>query len=80
MYIFQHMSYVPKPQFWSRIGSPWLGLGRDICSGQKCRIPAIVQRASQKIELADRPSTTTQSKLRHPMSSNATWTPNMLRM
>ena len=27
MYIFQHMSYVPKPQFWSRIGSPWLGLG-----------------------------------------------------
>ena len=21
------MSYVPKPQFWLRIGSPWLGLG-----------------------------------------------------
>ena len=29
MYIFQHMSYVPKPYFWSRIGSPWLGLGSN---------------------------------------------------
>ena len=29
MYIFQHMSYVPKPQFWSRIGSPWLGSGSN---------------------------------------------------
>ncbi len=24
------MSYVPKPQFWSRIGSPWLGLGSNL--------------------------------------------------
>ncbi len=23
------MSYVPKPQFWSRIESPWLGLGSN---------------------------------------------------
>ncbi len=30
MYIFQHMSYIPKPQFWSRIGSPWLGLGSNL--------------------------------------------------
>ncbi len=29
-HIFQHMSYVPKPQFWSRIGSPWLGLGSNL--------------------------------------------------
>ena len=24
------MSYVPKPYFWSRIGSPWLGLGSNL--------------------------------------------------
>ena len=30
MYIFQHMAYVPKPHFWSRIGSPWLGLGSNL--------------------------------------------------
>ena len=24
------MSYVPKPQFWSRIGSPWLGLSSNL--------------------------------------------------
>ena len=23
------MSYVPKPQFWPRIGSPWLGLSSN---------------------------------------------------
>ena len=23
------MSYIPKPYFWSRIGSPWLGLGSN---------------------------------------------------
>ncbi len=30
MYIFQHMSYVTKPSFWSRIGSPWLRLGSNL--------------------------------------------------
>ncbi len=29
MYISQHMAYVPKPYFWSRIGSPWLGLSSN---------------------------------------------------
>ncbi len=24
------MSYVPKPQFWPRIRSPWLGLGSNL--------------------------------------------------
>ena len=28
-HVFQHTSYVPKPQFWPRIGSPWLGLSSN---------------------------------------------------